>query len=170
MSLVRGVSARARVPIEKVTMLSQRGRYALKALLNLARDGAGSRQVSAIATEENIPRKFLEGIMSELRKAGIVESSRGKLGGYRLKKPADLTTFGEIMRITDGPLALLPCASRAFYKRCDDCLDENACSLRRVLAQVRNEVSEILDRMTLSDAIAAPPAFLDSGAPARLDA
>jgi Rrf2 family protein len=143
-------------------MLSQRGRYALKALLNLARDNSGSRQVSALAAEENIPRKFLEGIMSDLRKAGLVDSTRGKTGGYRLSKPADLTTFGEIMRVTDGPLALLPCASRAFYKRCDDCPDETACVLRRVLAQVRNEVSEVLDRTTLADAIKAPPAILNA--------
>lgn len=141
-------------------MLSQRGRYALKALLNLARSPAGSKQVSALAAEENIPRKFLEAIMSELRKGGIVESTRGKMGGYRLTKPADLMTFGEIMRVTDGPLALLPCASRAFYKRCDDCPDEGACVLRRVLAQVRNEVAEILDRTTLAEAVARPPAIL----------
>ncbi|MFO1013565.1 MAG: Rrf2 family transcriptional regulator [Caulobacteraceae bacterium] len=143
-------------------MLSQRGRYALKALINLARAPSGSKQVSALAAEENIPRKFLEAIMSDLRKCGIVESTRGKMGGYRLTKPADLMTFGEIMRVTDGPLALLPCASRAFYKRCEDCPDEAACVLRRVLAQVRNEVAEILDRTTLAEAVAQPPALLTS--------
>lgn len=135
-------------------MLSQRGRYALKAMLNLARDAKGPRQVSAICVEENLPRRFLEAIMSDLRKANLVEAMRGKWGGYRLARPADSITFGEIMRVTDGPLALLPCASRAFYRRCDDCADERTCELRRVMARVRNEVSDILDRTTLADALA----------------
>ena len=134
-------------------MLSQRGRYALKALINLARSDGAARQVSGISADENIPRKFLEAIMSELRRAGLVESARGKSGGYRLARPADLITFGEVIRLTDGPLALVPCVSRNFYKRCDDCADEAACTLRRVMARVRNEVSEILDRTTLADAL-----------------
>jgi Rrf2 family protein len=134
-------------------MLSQRGRYALKALLCLARHEPNSRGVTAIATEENIPRKFLEAIMGDLRRAELVESTRGWQGGYRLSRPADLITFGEVIRLTDGPLALLPCASRNFYKRCDDCADEASCALRRVMAQVRNEVSEILDRTTIADAL-----------------
>jgi Rrf2 family protein len=133
-------------------MLSQRGRYALKALLNLARHHPASRQTSTIATEEAIPRKFLEAILSDLRRAKIIESSRGAFGGYRLARPADMITFGEVIRLTDGPLALLPCASRNFYKRCDDCVDEAGCAVRRVMAQVRNEVSEILDRTTIAQA------------------
>jgi len=132
-------------------MLSQRGRYALKAMLNLSRAAGRTRQVSAIAIEENIPRKFLEAIMSELREAGLVESARGKFGGYRLARPAELITFGEIMRLTDGPLALVPCVSHKFYRRCADCADEAACALRRVMAKVRREVSDILDRTTLAD-------------------
>jgi Rrf2 family protein len=139
-------------------MLSQRARYALKAMINLARSEGGSRQVSAIAADENIPRKFLEGIMSELRRAGLVESARGKTGGYRLARPADLISFGDVIRLTDGPLALAPCVSRNFYKRCDDCADEATCTLRRVLAQVRNLASEILDQTTLASAVAGGPA------------
>jgi Rrf2 family protein len=135
-------------------MLSQRGRYALKALLCLARRDPEQMGVSAIAEAEQIPRKYLEAIMTELRKAQIVESTRGWSGGYRLARPADLITFGEVIRLTDGPLALLPCASRNFYKRCDDCPDETACALRQVMARVRNEVSVILDRTTLADALA----------------
>lgn len=134
-------------------MLSQRGRYALKALLCLARHEPESRGVTAIAAEENIPRKFLEAIMGDLRRAELVESTRGWQGGYRLSRPADLITFGEVIRLTDGPLALLPCASRNFYKRCEDCHDEASCALRRVMAQVRNEVSEILDRTTIAEAM-----------------
>lgn len=135
-------------------MLSQRGRYALKALLLLARRDPEQIGVSAIAEAEQIPRKYLEAIMTEMRKAQIVESTRGWSGGYRLARPADLITFGEVIRLTDGPLALLPCASRNFYKRCEDCPDEGACALRQVMARVRNEVSVILDRTTLSDALA----------------
>jgi Rrf2 family protein len=134
-------------------------------MINLARGDASARQVSAIAAEESIPRKFLEAIMSELRHAGLVESTRGKLGGYRLARPADLITFGEIIRITDGPLALAPCVSRNFYRRCDDCTDEAACTLRRVLARVRNEASEILDQTTLADALAASQSAAFPGGP-----
>ena len=137
-------------------MLSQRGRYAIKALLHLARYDPDSRHVGAISEEENVPRKFLEAIMTDLRRARLVASTRGKHGGYRLNRPADLITFGEVMRVTDGPLALVPCASRAFYRRCDDCHDEATCVLRRVLRSVRNEVSEILDRTTLTDALSRP--------------
>ena len=112
-------------------MLSQRGRYALKAMLNLARVAERRpKQVSLIAAEENIPRKFLEAIMTALRDAGLVESARGKLGGYRLPRPPETITFGQIMRATDGPLALLPCVSHNFYRRCDDCVDEASCALR----------------------------------------
>lgn len=148
-------------------MLSQRGRYALKALLLLARREPEQLGVSAIAEAEQIPRKYLEAIMTEMRKAGIVESTRGWSGGYRLSRPSDLITFGEVIRLTDGPLALLPCASRNFYKRCEDCRDETACALRQVMAKVRNEVSEILDRTTLADALAggAPVDLLDETEP-----
>jgi Rrf2 family protein len=134
-------------------MLSQRGRYALKALLLLARRDPEQLGVAAIAEAEQIPRKFLEAIMTDLKKAQVVESTRGWSGGYRLARPADLITFGEVIRLTDGPLALLPCASRNFYKRCEDCVDETACALRQVMAQVRNDVSQILDRTTLADAL-----------------
>ncbi len=138
-------------------MISQRCRYALKAMINLAREAkVGPKQVALISFEENIPRKFLEGIMSELRQGGLVEAQRGKTGGYRLIRPPELITFGEIMRLVDGPLALLPCVSQYFYKRCEDCRDEKACELRRVMARVRREASDILDRTTLSDALINP--------------
>ena len=139
-----------------LAMLSQRGRYALKAMLSVARADLADRpkQVSLIAAEENIPRKFLEAIMSELRQAGLIESRRGKMGGYRLTRDPARITFGDIMRITDGPLALLPCASQKFYRRCDDCADEAACTVRRIMADVRREASDIPDRTSLADAIA----------------
>ena len=137
-------------------MLSQRCRYALKAMINLARADGASRGVSTIAAEESIPRKFLEAIMADLRRGELVDSARGKMGGYRLARPADLITFGQVIRLIDGPLALLACASQNFYKRCDDCTDETTCVLRRIMANVRNEVSEILDRTTLAGAVSQP--------------
>jgi Rrf2 family protein len=134
-------------------MLSKKGRYALKALINLARCAPASKGVRTIADEERIPRKFLEVIMTELRRGGLVESTRGKAGGFRLSRPADLITFAEIMRQTDGPLALVPCVSRNFYERCLDC-DEHSCALRKVMGVVRDQVSLVLDRTTLAHAVA----------------
>lgn len=134
-------------------MLSQRGRYALKALLNIARAKGATRQVSAISEQEKIPRKFLESIMSDLRRVGLVKSTRGNMGGYQLARPADLITFGEVVRITDGPLAMLPCVSRNFYQRCEDCQDEHLCQLRALFAEVRDATTSILDNRTLADAL-----------------
>ncbi|HSZ53236.1 MAG TPA: Rrf2 family transcriptional regulator [Caulobacteraceae bacterium] len=138
-------------------MLSQRCKYALKAMVDLARASGGPRRVSDIAEQENIPRKFLEAIMTDLKKGLVVDSTRGKFGGYRLSRPSDLITFGEIIRLIDGPLALLPCASQNFYRPCDDCEDEITCVLRRVLIDARNELAAVLDRTTLAAALAAPP-------------
>jgi Rrf2 family protein len=134
-------------------MLSQRSRYALKALLNIARSNGGIRQVASISEEEQIPRKFLEAIMADLRRAGIVRSTRGNMGGYGLARPADLVTFAEVMRITDGPLAMLPCVSRNFYQRCEDCPDEYTCQLRALFLEVREAVTGILEKRTLADVL-----------------
>ncbi len=136
-------------------MLSQRSRYAMKALIHLARGyGQEPRQVSGISEAENIPRKFLEAILSDLRRARIVNSARGKHGGYELARPPEEITFGEILRVTDGPLALVPCVSKQFYRRCDDCDDESTCAIRHIMADVREEVSAILDGTTLAKACA----------------
>lgn len=136
-------------------MLSQKGRYALKALTQLTR---GERNVPAhvksIAEAQNIPYKFLEGIMSDLRRANLVVSVRGKHGGYILARAPDEIMFGDVIRAIDGPLAMVPCASINFYRRCDDCDDEATCAIRRVLSGVRNEVSEILDKTSLAQAVA----------------
>lgn len=132
-------------------MLSQRGRYALKALLNIARSNGATRQVAAISEQEQIPRKFLESIMSDLRRAGLVRSTRGNMGGYSLARPADLITIAEVVRVTDGPLAMLPCVSRNFYQRCEDCVDEHTCQLRKLFGEVRDAVTTILDNRTLAE-------------------
>lgn len=136
-------------------MLSQRGRYALKALVYLARThGQPPRQIAAIAEAENISRKFLEAILVDLKAAGLVTATRGKFGGYALARGPGEISFGAVMRATDGPLALLPCVSVNFYRRCEDCPDEASCAVRRVMADAREQVSAVLDARTLADAVA----------------
>ena len=132
-------------------MLSQRARYALKALVHLSRVPEGQTvQIAALAEREQIPRKFLEVILVELKRHGLVESVRGKHGGYRLARPPAMITYGDVVRVTDGPLALVPCVSRTAYRRCDDCQDEESCAIRRVMAEVRDETSRVLDATTLA--------------------
>ena len=102
--------------------------------------------------------------MADMRKAGLVESMRGKTGGYRLARPASLITFAEIIRITDGALALVPCVSRNFYAKCDDCVDERTCEIRQVMSLLRTQMSAVLDYTTLADAVAGTaPAVLRAG-------
>ena len=134
-------------------MLSQRARYALKALINIARAGAGPQGVASIAEQENIPRKFLETIMGDLRRASLVTSTRGYGGGYQLARPADLITFADVLRATDGPIAMVPCVSRNFYERCEDCDDEATCALRRTFSEVRDAVNAVLENRTLAEAL-----------------
>ena len=134
-------------------MLSQKAKYALKAMLALAGHDRGELlQAADIAAEKHIPRKFLELILLDLRKSGLIHSQRGKHGGYVLTKPADTITFGEIVRIIDGPIALIPCASLTGYRRCVDCEDEKSCAVRRTMREVRDAAASILDRMTLAQA------------------
>src|SRR3546814_17343642 len=103
-------------------MLSQRSRYALKALTYLARGfGEGPRQVTGIADTENIPRKFLEAIMGDMKRSGLVVSARGKFGGYELAREPDKITYGHIIRAPDGPLDLGQCVRKQFYRTCDGC-------------------------------------------------
>lgn len=136
-------------------MLSQKARYALHALFVLAgHSGDTPMMIADIAEAANVPRKFLEQILLDLKKRGLVASLRGKYGGYKLGRPADQIAFAEILRIIDGPLALSPCASRTAYRKCDDCEDENACAIRRVLLEVRDATADILENSTLAEAIA----------------
>lgn len=136
-------------------MISQRSRYALKALIYLARLGPGvARSTRLIAEHEQIPSAFLEQIMIDLKRAGLVASRRGKEGGYQLDRvPADLT-LATILRQIDGPVAPLPCLSRTAYRRCDDCVDEAACGLRAMLAETHEAVLAILEKRTLAEALA----------------
>ena len=134
-------------------MLSQRARYAMKALLYLAdHHDRAAVQIGEIAEAQAIPRKFLELILLDLKKAGMVESSRGKAGGYRLSRPSSDISFGEVIRLFDGPLALVPCASVTAYKRCADCADEATCAIRKVMTIVRDSTATILEAMSLDQA------------------
>ena len=117
-------------------MLSQKARYALRALTALAELEPGAQaQIAEIADEARVPRKFLEQILLDLKKRGLVHSTRGKLGGYTLGRPASEIELAEVIRTIDGPLALSPCASRMAYRKCDDCLDADTCPIRKVLAR-----------------------------------
>ncbi len=138
-------------------MLTQRSRYGLRAMLLLARETAGGPPVpmSRIATEANVPRKFLEIILTELKGANLVVSTRGKQGGFHLARPAHLISFGDIIRVIEGPLALVPCVSRTAYKKCKDCKDENSCEIRRAMMVVRDDTARILDGTSLAEALEA---------------
>ena len=135
-------------------MISQKAKYALRALVALARQG-NSMMIGEIASRERIPRKFLEQILLELKRHGIVMSRRGKLGGYDLLMPADQITYGQVLRIIDGPIAPLPCLSRIAYRRCADCRTEDDCEIRRVFSRVATSAREVLDRTTIADSLNA---------------
>jgi len=137
-------------------MLTQRSRYGLRAMLLLAREPTGHAPVpmSRIANDACVPRKFLEIILTELKGANLVISTRGKQGGFALARPAHLISLGDIIRVIEGPLALVPCVSRTAYKRCRDCRDEAACEIRRAMMIVRDDTARILDGTSLATAVA----------------
>ena len=135
-------------------MLSQKTKYAIKALLILAEDYQKRRDnpvlISKIAERGKIPKKFLENILLELKNNGILGSKKGKSGGYRLELKPDEIALGKVIRIFNGPLALLPCVSQTAHQKCDECDDETTCGIRMVMAQVREATAGILDRTSLS--------------------
>lgn len=134
-------------------MLSQKAKYALRALLMLAEAPADELVlIQEIADRQKVPKKFLELILVELKRHGFAHSQRGRSGGYCLARPADAITFGQVIRAIDGPIAPLPCASITGYRKCPDCADEQTCAIRKVMRTVRDAMSEILDRTTLADA------------------
>ncbi|HEV2560539.1 MAG TPA: Rrf2 family transcriptional regulator [Rhizomicrobium sp.] len=135
-------------------MLSQKARYAMHALLVLAEHGGNEPMMIAdVAAKAHVPRKFLEQILLELKKRGVVRSQRGRAGGYLLGRPAKDITFAEIIRVTDGPLALSPCVSTTAYQRCADCIDEKTCAIRKVLLAARDATAEVLEARTLASAL-----------------
>lgn len=132
-------------------MLTKKGKYGLKALVYLAQIPQGELAlVNDIATANNIPKKFLDAILGELRNAGFVNSRKGKGGGYRLARPATEINVGQIVRVLDGPLAPISCASRTRYEPCEDC-DEITCQVRQVMLEVRQAIADVLDHRTLAE-------------------
>jgi Rrf2 family protein len=145
-------------------MLTAKGKYGLKALVHLSSLAAGeTAQAIDIAEANNIPKKFLDAILGELRNAGAVHSKKGPGGGYMLARPPGEIKLGFVIRTLDGPLAPIACASRTAYQPCEDCKDVNACAVRLTMVKVRDAISDILDRLTLADMLA-----LDGGHRAAL--
>jgi len=133
-------------------MLTNKGKYGLKAMTHLAGMPPGKPALVAdIAAANSIPKKFLDAILGELRTAGFVHSKKGRGGGYTLARSADEIRIGDIVRALDGMLAPIGCASRNFYRRCEDCDRTKACGVRIVMAQARDAISSVLDARTLSD-------------------
>jgi Rrf2 family protein len=133
-------------------MLSKKAKYALNAMAVLAKEyGQGPILISEIARREGIPHKFLELILLELKNDGVLQSKKGKGGGYFLGRPPNQITMGHVIRVLDGPLAPIPCVSRTAYMRCHECRDERTCGIRIVMKDVRDAIAKILDSTTLDD-------------------
>lgn len=133
-------------------MISKKAKYALKALKVLAENfGKGPLLISYIAEKEKIPKKFLEAILLDLRNNGVLQSQKGKGGGYLLRIPPSEVSFSKVLRIIDGPIAPALCVSLFFYGKCEDCKDEETCSLRVVLENWRDANLAVLDHTTLND-------------------
>lgn len=142
-------------------MLSQKTRYTIRALQHLADnvDRDDPVPLAEISENQKIPSKFLTVILSEMSREGIVQSFRGRDGGYKLAlSPVDIS-YGDIVRLTRGSLALVPCASRYAHETCKNCLEEDKCRVRSLMLQVRDETAAVLDKITLADPIALTPEF-----------
>ncbi|HUO21662.1 MAG TPA: Rrf2 family transcriptional regulator [Caulobacteraceae bacterium] len=135
-------------------MLSQKVRYGLRALVELARAGPEQQLTAAeLAARADAPRKFLEAILLELSRRGLILSRRGKFGGYVLARPAPQISFADVIRVIDGPLALAPCVSQTAFRKCDDCPDLDTCALRPALRQARDATAAILEGYSLQHAV-----------------
>jgi len=135
-------------------MLSKKTKYAIKALMVLGRNyGKDPMQIVKIAEEENIPKKFLEQILLEMRNAGILYSKKGAGGGYSLNKAPEDVYLSQVMRLIDGPIALLPCVSLNFYRSCDECTTEHACGIRDSFVEVHNAMLQILNDTSVASLI-----------------
>ncbi|OYW28516.1 MAG: transcriptional regulator [Caulobacter sp. 12-67-6] len=140
-------------------MLSQKARYALRAMIELARED-GQVTAGELSVRADAPRKFLEAILLSLAREGLVVSRRGKFGGYLLGRAASEISFAEVIRLVDGPLALAPCVSRTAFRRCEDCRDLAACTLREALLKARDATAQVLEGYSLADAVAGDGAEL----------
>lgn len=145
-------------------MLSRKAKYAIQALLHLSRRvNRGPVLIADIAEEEGIPRKFLEAILLELRNAGVLGSKKGKGGGYHLAKAPEQIKIGQVIRLIDGPLAPVRCASQSAPEMCEECKDPATCSIRHVMIDVRDAMASILDRTSLLDLLRREEELLQDG-------
>lgn len=132
-------------------MLSKKSKYGLKALLALAEEtGRGPVLISELADRQRLPKKFLEAILLELKRHGLLQSKKGKGGGYFLGRDPSQITLGQVIRVLDGPLAPIPCVSQTAYMKCEECLDEQACGIRLAMKEVRDATAHILDNTSLT--------------------
>lgn len=135
-------------------MISKKTKYAIKALMVLARNyGKQPMQIAKIAEAERIPRKFLEQILLEMRNGGVLYSKKGAGGGYNFNKDPEDVYLSQIMRLIDGPIALLPCVSLNFYRSCEECVEEHACGIKDVFTDVRNAMLNILNDTSIADLV-----------------
>lgn len=133
-------------------MLSKKAKYALKALEFIAKQNPDLPILTAtIAESQRIPRKFLEAILLEMKNDGILRSKQGKSGGYFLNQFAEEIKLGHVIRLIDGPIALVSCVSYKYYKSCDECIDENTCGLKIIMADVREATNNVLNKVSLAD-------------------
>lgn len=133
-------------------MLSKKTKYGLKALAYIAKqDDKNPVQIATVSTSENISHKYLESILLSLKKSGFLGSKKGKGGGYYLLRPASDILMTDVIRVLEGPIAMIPCVSLNFYEKCDDCPDEDACSVHKLMIQVRDNTLQVLRNNTLAD-------------------
>lgn len=134
--------------------ISKRTQYGLKAMIALGRRyGEGPVLIATLAAEETIPLKFLEGILLDLKGRSVLDSKKGKGGGYQLRRPPSTITIGSIIRLLEGPLAPLPCASETAFRACEECQDVEHCGVRIIMRQVRDAIADVLDKTTLAELI-----------------
>jgi Rrf2 family protein len=137
--------------------LTQKAKYALKALIFLAKEKEhGPILISEISERERLPKKFLEVILLELKNHGVLQSKMGKGGGYYLSRPPEDIYLGAVIRIFDGALAPLPCASKRYYRRCEECADEATCEVRKVMLEVKAAILKVLDKTSVADTLNSP--------------
>lgn len=148
--------------------LSKKTLYSLRALYALSRVNGRSILIADMAESEHIPKKFLEQILLKLKERGLVVSKKGKGGGYALAKKPESITMGQVVRMMEGPLAPVPCASETAFRKCDECVDDRSCETRIVMRQVRDEIARILDTTTLADACKQADEARQESAPQEL--
>jgi len=152
-----------------VRTISRKTKYGLRAMYHLGRKfGEGNVLIATLAEEEKVPLKFLEAILLELKGAGLLDSRKGKKGGYKLSRPPEEIAVGAVVRALEGPLAPLPCASERSFQPCEECVDVDSCGTRMIMREVRDEIARILDGTTLAQIIAKEDEARESGKPDSL--